>query len=66
MGPDSDEVIYRDVMDGIGKDKVSYKKLQFYAKQAKHDGLNHFWVDTYCIDISNPIEVQRSINSMFR
>ncbi|KAK5657411.1 hypothetical protein OQA88_2981 [Cercophora sp. LCS_1] len=65
-GPDGDEVTYRDVMDGIGKDKVGYKKIRFCAEQARCDGLDHFWVDTCCIDKSDPIEVQRSINSMFR
>ncbi|KAK0724111.1 hypothetical protein B0H67DRAFT_99888 [Lasiosphaeris hirsuta] len=65
-GSNSDEVTYRDLMDGTGKDKVGYKKIQFCAEQAKRDGLDHFWVDTCCIDKSDPIEVQRSINSMFR
>ena len=65
-GPDSNEVTYRDLMDGTGKDKVGYKKIQFCAEQAKRDSLEHFWVDTCCINKSDPIEVQRSINSMFR
>jgi hypothetical protein len=65
-GPDADEVTYKDLLDGVGKDKVGYKKLKFCAEQARHHGLSHFWVDTCCIDKSNPIEVQRSINSMFR
>lgn len=65
-GPNSDEVTYRDLMDRAGKDKAGYKKIQFCAEQAKRDGLEHFWVDTCCIDKSDPIEVQRSINSMFR
>jgi hypothetical protein len=65
-GPNTDEVTYRDLMDGTGKDKVGYEKIQFCAEQAKRDGLEHFWVDTCCIDKSDPIEVQRSINSMFR
>jgi len=65
-GPDTDEVTYRDLIDGAGKDKVGYKKIQFCAEQAKRDGLEHFWVDTCCIDKSDPVEMQRSINSMFR
>jgi len=65
-GPDTDEVTYKDLVDGAGKDKVGYKKLEFCAKQARNNGLEHFWVDTCCIDKSDPIEVQRSINSMFR
>jgi len=65
-GPDTDEVTYKDLVDGAGKDKVGYKKLEFCAEQARNNGLEHFWVDTCCIDKSDPIEVQRSINSMFR
>ncbi|KAM7195080.1 P-loop containing nucleoside triphosphate hydrolase protein, partial [Rhypophila sp. PSN 637] len=65
-GPDSDEVTYRDLTEGIGKDKVGYKKIQFCAEQAKRDDLEYFWVDTCCIKKSDPTEVQRSINSMFR
>jgi hypothetical protein len=65
-GPDADEVTYKDLIDGAGKDKAGYKKLEFCAEQARHHKLKHFWVDTCCIDKSDPIEVQRSINSMFR
>jgi hypothetical protein len=65
-GPDSDEVTYRDLINGAGKDKSGYKKLSFCANQAKLDGLQHFWVDTCCIDKSNNIELAEAINSMFR
>jgi hypothetical protein len=65
-GLDADEVTYKDLIDGVGKDKVGYKKLEFCAEQARLHELSHFWVDTCCIDKSDPIEVQRSINSMFR
>jgi hypothetical protein len=65
-GPDTDEVAYRDLMDGNGKEKVGYKKIQFCAEQATRDGLEYFWVDTRCINKSDLVEVQRSINSMFR
>lgn len=65
-GPDSDEVTYRDLMDGTGKDKIGYMKIQFCAEQSERDGLEHFWVDTCCINKLDPIEVQISINSMFR
>ena len=48
--PDTDEVTYKDLVDGAGKDKVGYKKLQFCAEQARNNGLEYFWVDTCCID----------------
>jgi Heterokaryon incompatibility protein (HET) len=65
-GADTEEVTYKDVIDSTGKDKIGYEKIQFCGEQARHDGLKYFWVDTCCIDKSNSIELQRSINSMFR
>jgi hypothetical protein len=41
-GPDMEEVIYRDVIDGIEKNKVGYEKIRFCGKQAKCDGLRKF------------------------
>ena len=64
-GPDSEEVTYRDLVDGSGKEKTGYQKLIFCAKQAKHDGIQYFWVDTCCIDKSNHTELNEAINSMF-
>jgi hypothetical protein len=44
------EVLFRDIVDGTGKDKPGYCKLTFCGKQAANDGLQYFWVDTCCID----------------
>ncbi|KAF2811373.1 HET-D [Mytilinidion resinicola] len=60
------EVTFRDLIDGTGLDKVGYNKIQFCGQQAKRDGLRYFWVDTCCIDKSNPVELQSAIDSMFR
>jgi hypothetical protein len=65
-GPDGEEVTYRDLVDGTGKEKAGYRKLGFCAKQARRDGLRYSRVDTCCIDESNNNEVQESIISMFR
>jgi hypothetical protein len=65
-GADTDEVTYRDLIDGTGKNKVGYKKIRFCGAQARHDGLHNFWVDTCCIDRSNNNELAEAINSMFR
>lgn len=46
--------------------KLDYSKIRFCAQQAKHDGLDYFWVDTCCIDKSNNTELSEAINSMFR
>ncbi|KAH7016085.1 kinesin light chain 1 [Microdochium trichocladiopsis] len=63
-----DEVIYTDVQTSSTdwQQKVGYRKIQFCADQAKRHGLQHFWVDTCCIDKSDAIELQTAINSMFR
>ncbi|KAM7211451.1 Heterokaryon incompatibility protein (HET) domain containing protein [Rhypophila decipiens] len=53
-GPETDE------------NKIGFKKLEFCAEQARRNGLEYFWVDTCCINKLDRIELQRSINSMFR
>ncbi|KFZ25299.1 hypothetical protein V502_00223 [Pseudogymnoascus sp. VKM F-4520 (FW-2644)] len=63
---DGEEVTYQDLINGSGKTKVGYKKIQFCGEQAKRSGLQYFWVDTCCIDKSNAVELQEAINSMFR
>ncbi|KAF1809665.1 HET-domain-containing protein [Eremomyces bilateralis CBS 781.70] len=65
-GSDSDEVTFKDVVGGVGKNKAGYHKLVFCGGQAKSDGLSYFWVDTCCIDKSDPNELTKAINSMFR
>ncbi|KAI9777861.1 MAG: hypothetical protein M1839_008538 [Geoglossum umbratile] len=60
------EVTFKDLMDGTGKSKTGYDKIQFCGQQAKRDRLQYFWVDTCCIDKSNNVELQEAINSMFR
>jgi heterokaryon incompatibility protein (HET) len=65
-GADTEEVTYRDLIDGTGKSKVGYEKIRFCGEQARHDGFPYFWVDTCCIDKSNNSELTEAINSMFR
>jgi hypothetical protein len=65
-GADTEEVTFRDVMDGTGRSKTGYDKIQFCGEQAKRDGLLYFWVDTCCIDKSSSAELTEAINSMFR
>ncbi|CZR65327.1 related to vegetatible incompatibility protein HET-E-1 [Phialocephala subalpina] len=65
-GADIEEVTYRDLIDGTGKNKVGYEKIRFCGEQARHDDLQYFWVDTCCIDKSNNNELAEAINSMFR
>ena len=65
-GADTEEVTYRDVIDGTGKNKVGYEKIRFCGEQARCDGLRNFWVDTCCINKSSDRELSEAINSMFR
>lgn len=65
-GPDTEEVTFRDLVDGTGVEKTGYDKIRFCAAQTRRDGLQYFWVDTCCIDKSNNAELSRSIISMFR
>ncbi|KAF2181414.1 HET-domain-containing protein [Zopfia rhizophila CBS 207.26] len=65
-GKDHEEVTFQDLMEGTGKNKAGYRKLRFCGEQAAKDGLEHFWVDTCCIDKSSSTELSEAINSMFR
>jgi Heterokaryon incompatibility protein (HET) len=60
------EITFDELGTGIDKNTAAYKKLKFCGDQAANDGLKYFWVDTCCINKSNPIELQQAINSMFR
>ncbi|KAH5552913.1 hypothetical protein HBI25_177950 [Parastagonospora nodorum] len=65
------EVVFDDlksldsVKDVDAQKESSWNKIRFCAQQAERDGLEHFWVDTCCIDKSNSQELQEAINSMF-
>jgi hypothetical protein len=48
-GADTEEVTFKDLMDGTGKGKPGYKKIYFCGEQARRDGLQYFWVDTCCM-----------------
>jgi len=60
------EVTFSDLKDGTGKSKKGYDKIRFCGQQAERDGLQHFWVDTCCINKSDHVELREAINSMFR
>ena len=65
-GADTEEVTYRDLINGTGKNKVGYEKIRFCGEQARRDGLHNIWVDTCCINKSSDRELSEAINSMFR
>src|SRR4051812_29641219 len=65
-GLDDEEVTFQDLKDGTGKSKAGYRKIRFCGKQAASDNLQHFWVDSCCINKDSSAELQEAINSMFR
>ena len=48
-GANSEEVTFKNLTEGTGKNKAGYGKLEFCRQQAASDDLQHFWVDTCCI-----------------
>ncbi|KAF2498768.1 HET-domain-containing protein [Lophium mytilinum] len=64
-GPDQEEVTYKDIVKGTGKNKAGYAKIQFCERQASLDSLQYIWVDTCCINKSSSAELSEAINSMF-
>ncbi|KAI4599640.1 hypothetical protein KJ359_001737 [Pestalotiopsis sp. 9143b] len=65
-GADGDEVTFQDVSQKSGHSKPGYQKILFCGQQAGRDGLDHFWVDTCCIDKTSSAELTKAINSMFQ
>jgi Heterokaryon incompatibility protein (HET) len=65
-GAETEEVSFKDMIDGTGKRKTGYDKIRFCGEQTERDGLQYFWIDTCCIDKSSSSELQEAINSMFR
>ena len=62
----AEEVTFKDLIEGTGKNKAGYEKIEFCRKQAASDDLIYFWVDTCCIDKLSSAELSEAINSMFR
>ncbi|KAF2676051.1 hypothetical protein K458DRAFT_425005 [Lentithecium fluviatile CBS 122367] len=65
-GADAEEVTFEDLTNGTGKNKAGHEKIWFCGEQARQDGLQHFWIDTCCINKANKAELSQAIQSMFR
>ncbi|KAG9230375.1 heterokaryon incompatibility protein-domain-containing protein [Amylocarpus encephaloides] len=65
-GASSEEVTFKDLIDGTGSNKSGYNKIRLCGEQARHDGLRYFWVDSCCIDKSSSAILSEAIISMFR
>ncbi|KAH7079189.1 hypothetical protein BKA63DRAFT_551591 [Paraphoma chrysanthemicola] len=64
-GSDDEEVTFQDIKCGTGKGKAGYRKIRFCREQAAKNGLDHFWIDTCCINKDSSAELHEAINSMF-
>ncbi|KAF1992897.1 HET-domain-containing protein [Amniculicola lignicola CBS 123094] len=65
-GADGEEVTFKDLTNGTGKDKLGYVKIRFCGEQAALDDLEYFWIDTCCINKANNAELSQAISFMFR
>lgn len=66
-GAEEDEVSFQDVVGKqVNRKSGGYGKIEFCAKTAKKDGIEHFWIDTCAIDKSSSAELSEAITSMFR
>lgn len=71
LTPNSREVQFDDLRDAASRSTAKEKKRTGFAKitetceLAKARGLQYIWLDTCCINKTNPTEVQESINSMY-
>jgi hypothetical protein len=66
------EITYQDmkermeyIKNGTFK-REGWSKLEEYCRRAKSDGWMWAWMDTCCIDKTNPADTQEAINAMFR
>jgi hypothetical protein len=63
----SDEITFESFINcTYNRDSDAYRKVDGYCHQALDDGLEYVWIDTYCIDKRNIVELSEAINSMFR
>ena len=51
---------YEDLLAYEGRNKIGYQEMIFCAQQTRYGDLNHFWVDTYCIDRSCSAELSEA------
>lgn len=63
---ESEEVSFRDLQSGKGRDMVGFRKIKGCCAQAVTEGWKYVWIDSCCIDKSSSAELSEAINSMFR
>lgn len=60
-----EEVTLMDLREDRAQSKPGCKKLRFCGEQAKKDKIEHFCMDTCCIDKANFTELSEAITSMY-
>lgn len=65
-GADEEEVTFHEMRSESSRTKAGYAKIELCQQQAQRDGLQHFWVDTCCIDKHNHVELSKAITCMYR
>jgi hypothetical protein len=62
-----DEVTFSDIGNEIARSRLKgWSKISNCCLRAQKDGYSWVWIDTCCIDKSNPTELGEAINSMCR
>lgn len=61
-----DEVLFSDIVNKTARQRKAFSKLLNMAWHAKRKRANWVWIDTCCIDKSSSVELQESINSMYK
>ncbi|OGM40902.1 hypothetical protein ABOM_010003 [Aspergillus bombycis] len=69
MGLEEDEITFDQINQKVHDDEMTkkpgYDKITNCCKLASNVRLQHVWVDTCCINKSNPGELSEALNSMF-
>ena len=61
----SDEVTFRDILDGTASKRPAYAKVTGAMNLARTEGHQYIWIDTLCIDKTSSAELSEAINSMY-
>jgi len=59
-----DEITSEDISEGTNQHKPGWDKIRFCGSKVTPQ-LQHFWIDTCCLDRTNNVELQQAINAMF-
>lgn len=60
-----EEVTLRDLHSQTGSEKKGWSKIKNACQYAASQGWEYIWIDTCCIDKTDPTELSEAINSMF-